>query len=412
MRSWRFRALSVLTTAAAVFAVSLPGEADDSGDTGLGWALTKGTFSFGLRYRYEQVDQDRFADPGRASTLRTTLGYRTGWWYGLAAFLQIEDVHDLGLSGEHDNLGAGSLANGVTDRPVIADPEITEFNQAYLDWRPIETLVLRGGLHEITLGNQRFVGNVGWRQNHQSFEAARVDFTGLADTTLTYAYVSRVHRINGGSDPMGSHLAELEHAFSRVGTLRAYGYLLDYDDRDRAGLSTLTWGASLAGAPRLSDRLTLPYRAEVAHQTDAGDNPAEVDAGYWRLDLGLATGVFTVAAGYEVLEGDPRDGAFSTPVATLHGFNGWADKFLSTPAHGLEDLFLTAGAKLGRVSLEAVYHDFSASSGGASWGDELDLLAVYTAPWKQKIGLKAALYDADEWATDTDKVWIWTEWGF
>ena len=412
MQPLRIGTLAVIAAAAAVLGATAPTSAEDAVETTLGEALTGGTFSLGLRYRYEQVDQDGFADPGRASTLRTTLGYRTGWWNRLAVFLQVEDVHDLGLSGEHNNLGAGSLSNGVTDRPVIADPELTEFNQAYLDWRPVETLVLRGGLHEITLGNHRFVGNVGWRQNHQSFEAARVDFTGLADTTLTYAYVSRVHRINGGSEPMGSHLAELEHAFARIGSLRAYGYLLDYDDQRQAGLSTVTWGASLAGAPKLTDRLSLPYRVELAHQSDAGDNPADVDADYWRLDVGLAVEAFTVAAGYEVLEGDPRDGAFSTPLATLHAFNGWADKFLATPAHGLEDLFLSAGAKLGPVAFEAVYHDFSASSGGASWGDELDLLAIYTAPWKQKFGLKAALYDADDWATDTDKVWVWTEWGF
>jgi len=66
---------------------------------------------------------------------------------------------------------AGSLWNGVSDRPAIADPEITEFNQVYLDWQPIEKLTLRGGMHEITLGNQRLVGNVGWRRDRQSFAA-------------------------------------------------------------------------------------------------------------------------------------------------------------------------------------------------------------------------------------------------
>jgi hypothetical protein len=59
----------------------------------------------------------------------------------------------------------------VSDRPVIADPEITELNQVDLGWRPTSELTLRGGMHEITRGNQRFVGNVGWRHNRQSFGA-------------------------------------------------------------------------------------------------------------------------------------------------------------------------------------------------------------------------------------------------
>lgn len=391
---------------------SVPAAAEDTDGTTFVDAVTKGRFSLGLRYRFEDVEQDGFDDPGRASTLRTTLGYRTGWWSGLAAFLQVEDVHDLGLGSEHNNNGAGSLWNEVSDRPVIADPEITEFHQAYLDWRPAEKLSVRGGLHEITLGNHRFIGNVGWRQNRQSFEGVRVDFTGLADTTLTYAFLSRAHQVNGASRPMGSHLAELEHLFAGIGALRAYGYLLDWDEASQAGLSTLSYGASLAGAPKLSEQLTLPYRIELAQQNDAGDNPGTVDALYWRADIGLGFGAFTIAATYELLEGDPSAGAFSTPLATLHGFNGWADKFLTTPANGLEDLFLSATATLGRWKLEGVVHDYSADTGGASWGSEIDLLVVYTAPWKQSFAAKAALYDADDWATDTDKLWLYTEWGF
>jgi hypothetical protein len=392
--------------------VTAPVAAQQADETTLLEAVTRGTFSLGLRYRFEDVEQDGFDDPGRASTLRTTLGYRTGWWSGLAAFLQLEDVHDIGLGSEHNNSGAGSLWNGVSDRPVIADPEITELNQVYLDWKPTSELTLRGGMHEMTLGNQRFVGNVGWRQNRQSFEGARIDFTGLADTTLTYAWVSRARQVNGASRPMESHLAELEHAFAGIGALRVYGYLLDWDEESQAVLSSLSYGASLVGAPRLSERVKLPYRVELAQQNDAGDNPNEVDAMYWRADIGLGVGAVTIAATYELLEGDPAGGAFSTPLATLHSFNGWADKFLTTPANGLEDLFLSATANLGRWKMEGTVHDFAADTGGSSWGSEVDLLVVYTAPWKQSFAAKAALYDADDWATDTDKYWLYTEWGF
>jgi hypothetical protein len=34
---------------------------------------------------------------------------------------------------------------------------------------------------------------------------------------------------------------------------------------------------------------------------------------------------------------------FTTPLATLHKFQGWADKFLTTPVNGLADLYVNAG---------------------------------------------------------------------
>jgi hypothetical protein len=69
-------------------------------------------------------------------------------------------------------------------------------------------------------------------------------------------------------------------------------------------------------------------------------------------------------------------------------------------------------AKLGAFNLVGVYHDFSANSGGASWGNEFDADIMYTTAWKQKIALKAAFYSADEWKVDTTKIWLWTSWGF
>ncbi len=410
MTSRRLSYLTVLV--ATIFTVGAPPTAAEDEQVDLLDAITKGTFSLNLRYRYEDVDQDGFDDRGQASTLRTAFGYRTQWWKGLMVFAEFEDVHDLGMADSHNNLGAGSLWNGVTNRPVIPDPEITEFNQAYLGIRPVEGLVFRAGLQEVIIDNSRFVGNVGWRQNHQSFEAVKASFDGVSNLFLGYTYLGRVHTVTGASLPMSSHHAEAGYTFGEIGTLRGYILQLDYDNESQWGLSTSTQGAFFAGLANLSENTRLSYRLELAQQSDAGNNPYHVDAGYWRADLGLAVGRVTVAGGYEVLGGDPGDGKFTTPLATLHGFNGWADKFLVTPDNGLEDLFLSVKAKLGSFNLEGVYHDFSANTGGASWGSEFDAHVVYTAPWKQKFALKLAQYSADEWATDTDKIWLWTSWGF
>jgi len=387
-------------------------EETEKTDTNLLDAITKGTFKLNLRYRYEKVDQDGFDKKGQASTLRTMAGYKTGTWKGLEVYLEFEDIRDLGFSNDHNNKGAGSLWNGVTDRPVIADPPLTEINQAYLGWKPIDSLPFRFGLQEIIIDNHRFVGNVLWRQNHQTFEAARGDFTGVKNLKISYSYIGRQHTVTGASLPMGTSHLGLSYAFGKIGTLKGYGMLLEYDDEPHWVKNSMTFGAFFDGNAKLSEKLKLGYRIEYANQTDINDNPNSINADYIRADLGLTVSKVAFGIGYELLGGSPGDGQFNTPLATLHKFNGWADKFLSTPAHGLQDLYLTINAKLGSWVLVGMYHDFSADSGGFDWGTELDAAVIWTAPWKQKFSIKYSDYNAKDHATDTKKLWLWTSWGF
>jgi hypothetical protein len=405
------RNLIILAVMIAMGLTALPAAAEETADNLLD-AITKGTFSLNLRYRYEDVDQTGFDDRGRASTLRTTAAYQTRSWKGLEVFIELEDVHDLGLSNDHNNLGAGSLWNGVSDRPVIPDPALTEFNQVYLGWRPVNSLPFRFGLQEIVIDNSRYVGNVAWRQNHQSFEAARVAFEGVENLTIRYSYIGRQHTVLGGSLPMSTSHLGVAYTFQGIGTIHAYGMLLDYEREAQWDLSTATIGGFFDGNAKVSDSLGLAYRLEYAGQQDAGDNPDHISTHYGRADLGLSISKVTIAVGYEVLGGSPDDGQFRTPLATLHKFDGWADKFLNTPTDGLEDLFLSVSAGLGKWKLMAIYHDFSADTGGANWGTEIDAAVIYNTPWKQQVALKFAAYDAKDWATDTTKLWIWTSWGF
>jgi hypothetical protein len=89
-------------------------------------AVTGGKAHLEFRYRLETVDQDPFADDAIASTLRSRLNYQTGEWNHLSAVLEADNVTVLG------NDTYNSTVNGVTDRPVVADPEYTEANQVYL----------------------------------------------------------------------------------------------------------------------------------------------------------------------------------------------------------------------------------------------------------------------------------------
>ena len=92
---------------------------------------------------------------------------------------------------------------------------------------------------------------------------------------------------------------------------------------------------------------------------------------------------------------------------TLHAFNGWADLFLTTPAQGLKDRYLSmAGTVLG-FQLSGIYHDFSADEGSEDFGSELDLQIRRTFREKYSFALKYADFQADSGShPDTEKLWL------
>ena len=113
---------------------------------------------------------------------------------------------------------------------------------------------------------------------------------------------------------------------------------------------------------------------------------------------------------YEVLEGNGVRG-FSTPLATLHKFDGWADKFLTTPPNGLERRYVTLGYTtkgvgfLETLAATAVYHQFDSNRLNLDYGSEVDL-QLQAKYQRFNFLLKYADYNADRFATDTHKYWV------
>jgi hypothetical protein len=135
------------------------------------------------------------------------------------------------------------------------------------------------GRQRIIHDDQRFVGNVGWRQNEQTFDALRAQWGSTKlKTDLTYA--SRVNRVFGPDSPQGEWkgdvvLANFAYTLP-VGTLALFDYYLDIDGV--AAASTNTVGVKLAGS-RPVGKLTATYALAYARQAETG-NLADVDADY------------------------------------------------------------------------------------------------------------------------------------
>jgi hypothetical protein len=380
----------------AIAASSAPGlahAAEGQGD----WILD-------ARLRYEFVDQTGFAEEAGALTLRTRLGYETPAWKGFKALVEGENV--TALSDRYN-----STTNGQVAYPTVLDPETTELNRAQISWSSAKADAVVGR-QRIVLGNARFVGNVGFRQNEQTFDAAKVAFKLNPTTTLTWIYVDRVHRILGDDSPQGewdsdSHVIQLDSK-TPIGQLTAYGYLLDFESAPLQ--SSATWGARLTGSRPLAAGPSLTWEVEYARQGDYGSNPVDFDLDYLALAAGLKADTRYITLGLERLDGDGARG-FGTPLATLHVFQGWADVFLATPARGVKDINLRAGTTVplgGRkLKLAAAVHDFSEADGGLDYGSEIDASASLPLTPRLSFEVKAARFNGDIPAfADRTKVWV------
>lgn len=391
------------------------GAGQGSGAAGGGWfteklpaVIREGTPILDVRARYEHADQDGL-DGSNAFTVRTRLGFQTGTIQGFNGLIEFEDVTIIGSENNYNQAGLSGAG-----RTVIADPETTELNRAWIGYENFDT-ALRYGRQRIILDNARFIGNVGWRQNEQTYDGVTLKNQSIPDTTVFYSYIHNVNRIFGDDHPAGdfesnSHLANISYAGCPYGTIVAYGYFLDLDNA--AALSANTFGGSFAGAYPVTEGVKVDYRAEFAHQVDAGNNPVDFSANYYHIQGGASYQRFSAGAGYEVLDDDNGVG-FSTPLATLHAFNGWADTFLATPANGLEDVYGYVGVKLPYdIPLKLVYHDYQSSSGNVDYGNEFDVVMSrkFGKHWAGLV--KYAYYDGDGGFADRQKFWVQAEFKF
>ena len=140
--------------------------------------------------------------------------------------------------------------------------------------------------------------------------------------------------------------------------------------------SSATWGLRWTGSrPWSAGR--FGWTLEAARQRDHARNPLRFSHAYWLAEPALTLHGVTVRAGWEHLGGNGTH-ALQAPLATLHAFNGWADKFTTTPAAGLDDRYLGFGGNVGReragsrVAWQLAWHDYRAARGDARYGREWD----------------------------------------
>jgi hypothetical protein len=359
-----------------------------------------------LRYRLESVQQDGFTEDALASTLRARFGAASGSYEGFSLYADFEVIGTVGADDYN------SSANGLTQFPTIADPTGSELNQAFLQWKEGDWQV-RYGRQRFTLDNHRFIGNVGFRQNEQTFDALSGVWT-LGKGALTGAWIENANRIFGEDHPNPlSANTPLEAAVLHYGAplaggrLSAYAHFFEFEAQPASSHQNL--GLRFAGeADGVIGGGTLRYAVEYAMQDAYADGAATIDQDYALAEVGYLADGLGFRVGLESLGGDGTRG-FQTPFATLHAFNGWADRFLTTPADGLVDLYFKGDWKQGPWTAVFAAHDFSADATDADYGREFDLGVHYAYDARTTLKLEFADYTAETFAADTRIFWLTAE---
>jgi hypothetical protein len=360
-----------------------------------------------VRLRSEYVDDDAFTDSALANTLRIRPGWRIPLGQHWSAFLEVENTSHLG----DDRYN--STGNGNTGYPTIADPDNTELNQAWLAWSPKAGTRAVLGRQRLVYDNQRFIGAVGWRQNDQTFDALDLQHRTANGWQLRYSYLDRALRINGSDNPdhnlarweLDAHLFNVAHKLG-PGTLTGYLYLIGNDTRPLDSHRDL--GLRYALRHEAPQGVGWFANLEYADQSDYADGSDLIDADYNLLEGGLLWKGNTFKAGWEKLGGDGSYG-FATPLATLHAFNGWADRFLTTPKVGLQDSYLGWNRKFGAVEAVVVWHDYRSDAGSIDLGSEWNASLGWVPAKHWLLLAKLADYHAGDTGADVLKTWLSVE---
>lgn len=396
--------LSSAAVAASMIAMPCVAQAKTGDPVAVGDGVTIDPI-FDLRSSFEHVDQP--ATDADALTIRMRAGIEIASDTGLSFLIEGEGT--LGIINDYN-----STTNGNAARSVVADPENVELNRLQIGYAKKDFGKVIVGRQRINIDDQRFVGSVGWRQNEQTFDAVSATVTGLKLLTLEGTYAISQRTIFG-ADAGPRTAFDGNFIFLGAGLdvgpvkLKGFSYLLDYDAAEPVALtSTATYGGRATTKLPLAEGLSLDLMGSYAVQKDYKANPNNLSVDYIAGSVGTSFAGFGITAGYEKLGADGLGNRFQTPLATLHKFNGWADLFLSTPAAGLEDKYVSVSKSiklLGGIKASAAYHDFSSDVGSVNYGTEVDAELTFKIKMFE-VGIKYANYNATSFAVNTEKLWL------
>lgn len=373
-----------------------------------------------LRLRYESVD-DSLNEVARAFTTRATGHFKASNNRGLGFFAELEAVQGIG------NYNDGGQ-NDDTTHATIADPDGLELNRFYVSFSPLDgngdTIVKVGRFncnHSDTIID-RYLSNIGWRQNHRTYDGVSFD-TRFGKSRIQSAVIVNVNRVFGedNPDPIKANFevraVGIQYEYSVSSALNAETYVYHYVFDDVPRFSTQTVGLKLFGETPISDDFQWIYKLDLARQQGIDENPNQDDKySYSSVTLGVGLPDFAdarITLNSEIFNSNGVE-SFITPLGSGHAFFGWADRFLTYPTIGINDTFLALDMKIGEFAVKLRWHDLRSDVNSIDYGTEFDWSISGKINESMSWTVKGALYNGDDGISniphlsrDTDKLWAW-----
>ncbi|MDC0087943.1 alginate export family protein [Akkermansiaceae bacterium] len=351
------------------------------------------TPSVDLRTRFEHRDFSGL-DSSNSLTARARVGLTLGSFNGFSAKAELETT---GVLVDDFDAGPGTNRPNNPGQTLIRDPENFELNQAWIQYKK-NGFLAQVGRQKITRNDLFHIGNVGWRQSEQTYDAVQLAHS-TDDYTLSYAYSNEARRIfgNGAGGFAESftgdfHIVDATYN-SSVGKVGAYAYFLDIDNNSAVGRSNSYGVFGTFGSLLL----------EVAIQE--GDSSIASGNGSYTAFLARANYTLDTESGTFSTGIDWKQDDYKTPFQTAHAFFGFADSFLPqqiglNKANDFDGIFnahlkYSKSGLPGNVTFKSALHYFASEDLAITYGYEADA-AVIKKFTENLTGIAKAAYFAGD----------------
>ena len=400
-----------------------------------------------IRPRYEYVDIEKTGRKNaQALTTRIKIGAKLNGLFkvdGLNAVIEGVDVEaivdDYDKNLNHDP----NDPTGKNNYETVLDPDNARLTQAYISYTINKTTLFFGRKY-VAIDDHRFIGTVDWRQMPQSFGVVGIQDNTIKGLNILIAGIyerkgitddeedwanKKIFNADWKADKMPI-IIDVSYKIVPAVRVKAFGYLIT-DIHN-------TYGVRADGKVNLGS-IKLSYLGEYAIQRDPYENDnlnkkPDIDTNYYRLGGNLAFNTGSIGTFFGGVEythfGDHNNKSkgFSTPLATLHKFEGWSDVLLKGAANGydfgMKELKVSFGYKhpvFGKFIV--AYLDFqsdknpsgTAGVNGDNIGSEWDFAYSKSFGKHLSLLLKGAVYNGKDGyvsggsaygKNDTTKYWV------
>ena len=361
------------------------------------------------RYRYQSIDDSARFD-AKASTLKLRL--TADWqasdnWHGLA---QVDYVHAF----NENDYNSVTITRATSPIPDVKGGEL---NQLWLKYKSDNDWDMTLGRQMLSFDNDRHVSSLEYWQNDQTFDALKFNYNDSINWDVSFAYVSKVHRIFGddatrdipindirfgelGARPfleLGNHdhnsqLLNVKYNLNPFLSVSGYAYIIE--NKSAQQLSSNTFGVRIDGEVK-PGTIKYGYTLDVAHQNTTNDSPWNYEGHYLLAEVSAQYKSHQLSLSHEHLS-ENNGFAFATSLGDNHKFFGWADIFSSyLNTDGIKDTYPTLRGRDAKLRWRVVAHQFTSDLTGDTAGHELDIEVAYRFDRKWESSLLFSRYVPD-----------------